>query len=387
MQIPENILVLIEKYEIGTATTEEKQALKEWYYSFDDSVANILVEGQDSEEKLAERIKIRLMQTILQSDEIKEAKPMRKFQWSAAAAILIIFTVGAYVKFSSKPVFQETTKAPVINNITPGGNKAKLTLHDGTSVILDSVSNGTISKQGDVALQKLEDGLLVYNISGKKLTEKNEVIYNAISTPRGGQYQVTLSDGTKVWLNASSSIRFPVIFTGDVRSVTITGEAYFEVAKNTAMPFKVKTTTSEVEVLGTHFNINSYDDEAVVKTTLLEGAVKVASLGNGVLRYLKPGQQSIINKEGKISIVEHADTEEAMAWRNGYFQFKSSDVKSILRQISRWYDVDIVYNGNINLHFTGQLTRNENVSKVFEALSLTNEVHFKIDGKKIIVSQ
>jgi ferric-dicitrate binding protein FerR (iron transport regulator) len=196
-----------------------------------------------------------------------------------------------------------------------------------------------------------------------------------------------LSDGTKVWLNASSSIRFPVIFTGDVRSVTITGEAYFEVAKNTAMPFKVKTTTSEVEVLGTHFNINSYDDEAVVKTTLLEGAVKVASLGNGVLRYLKPGQQSIINKEGKISIVEHADTEEAMAWRNGYFQFKSSDVKSILRQISRWYDVDIVYNGNINLHFTGQLTRNENVSKVFEALSLTNEVHFKIDGKKIIVSQ
>ena len=187
-------------------------------------------------------------------------------------------------------------------------------------------------------------------------------------------------------MNAASSIRFPVVFGGAERTVTITGEAYFEVTKNAAMPFKVKTNTSEVEVLGTHFNVNAYDDETAVKTTLLEGAVKIAATGNATVKYLQPGQQSVINKEGRINIVDHADTEEAMAWLNGHFQFKSSDLRSILRQISRWYDVDIVYSGNVNLHFTGQLTRNENASKVFEALALTNEVHFKIDGKKIIVS-
>lgn len=391
MQIPENILVLIKKYEAGTATPEEKQELNEWYYSFDDSIAVIPSNELDSENELADKIKYRLLQTIRETDESSEVKPKRKWKWTAAAAILILFAAGTYIWFSAKPVTKEIAKtapvkAPIINDIAPGGNKAILTLVDGSTVVLDSASNGTISQQGNVEVKKLDNGLLAYTINGKQITENDEAFYNTITTPRGGQYQVTLSDGTNVWLNAASSIRFPVFFTGAERKVTIKGEAYFEVAKNAAMPFKVKTNSSEVEVLGTHFNVNAYDDEAVVKTTLLEGAVKVAANGNTILKHLQPGQQSVINKEGKISITDDADIEEAMAWKNGRFQFKSADLKAILRQISRWYDIDVEYKGFVNLHFTGQLTRNENVSKVFEQLALTNEVHFKIDGKKIIVS-
>jgi ferric-dicitrate binding protein FerR (iron transport regulator) len=195
-----------------------------------------------------------------------------------------------------------------------------------------------------------------------------------------------LADGTQVWLNAASSIRFPVVFTGAERKVEITGEVYFEVSKNAAIPFKVKTAASEVVVLGTHFNVNAYDDEAAVKTTLLEGSVKIIAAGQPI-KYLQPGQQSAINKQGTITVLNNADIEEALAWKNGRFQFNSADLKSILRQISRWYDVDVVYKGNVNLHFTGQLTRNDNVSKVFEELVLTGEVHFKIEGKKIIVTE
>ncbi len=391
MQIPENILVLIKKYETGTATPDELQELNEWYHSFNDSIAAIPAAEQDSEAALAEKIKLRLLQTIRETDTVNKKPLQRRWKWAAAAAILILIAAGTYWRFSATPVPHEIAVAqpvtpPLKNDIAPGGNKAILTLVDGSTVVLDSATNGTISQQGNVAVKKLDNGLLAYTINGKQLTENDEAFYNTITTPRGGQYQVTLSDGTKVWLNAASSIRFPVVFGGAERTVTITGEAYFEVTKNAAMPFKVKTNTSEVEVLGTHFNVNAYDDETAVKTTLLEGAVKIAATGNATVKYLQPGQQSVINKEGRINIVDHADTEEAMAWLNGHFQFKSSDLRSILRQISRWYDVDIVYSGNVNLHFTGQLTRNENASKVFEALALTNEVHFKIDGKKIIVS-
>jgi ferric-dicitrate binding protein FerR (iron transport regulator) len=198
-----------------------------------------------------------------------------------------------------------------------------------------------------------------------------------------------LADGTKVWLNAASSVRFPVAFTGKERKVEITGEAYFEVAKDKTKPFRVKANSSEIEVLGTHFNVNAYDDEASIKTTLLEGKVKISVPVSGrksSYKSLFPGEQAEISKDGKIKVKGHADTEEAVAWMNGHFQFKSADIKTVLRQIARWYDVEIEYRGNIDLHFTGQLTRNENVSKVLNELMLTGEVHFKIDGRKIIVS-
>jgi ferric-dicitrate binding protein FerR (iron transport regulator) len=389
MQIPGYILQLIEKYQAGKATPEEKFRLNEWYHSFNDTEVEITMSEGLTELQLAERIKNQVVETIRTKHEYEEMPSRPKWR-KAAAVALIMVSLGVYFILPSKPAKQgivktTPTKTLLTGDIAPGGNKAVLILADGSAIILDSAVNGTISQQGNISVQKLENGLLIYTINGQQVTEKDEAFYNIISTPRGGQYQVTLADGTRVWLNAASSIRFPVLFTGKERKVEITGEAYFEVTKNSRMPFKVKATTSEIEVLGTHFNVNAYDDEAAVKTTLLEGLVKV-SAGNQSVKYLQPGQQSAI-KEGRISVVNNADIEEVMAWKNGRFQFKSADLRSILRQISRWYDVDVVYKGNVNLHFTGQLTRNDNVSKVFEKLALTGEVHFRIDGKKIIVSE
>lgn len=396
MRIPENILVLIEKYQTDSATAAEIQQLNEWYRSFDDARVDLQSNEDLTEDQLANRIKLRLLSTIRQHEDAKLVSAGPKWKIPAVAAtILLLLSAGLYFAGFLKSEKQELVKTLPLkpdsgNDVAPGGNKAMLTLADGTNVILDSANNGLISHQGNTRVQKLSNGLLVYTINGKQVTEKEEAFYNTISTPRGGQYQVTLADGTKVWLNAASSIRFPVVFTGSERKVVITGEAYFEVAKNKDMPFRVNANNAEIEVLGTHFNINAYEDEPSLKTTLLEGSVKVSvspSATDQISKYLVPGQQAGILKSGKISVINNADIEETMAWKNGRFQFESSDLKTILRQIARWYDVDIEYRGNVNLHFTGQLTRNEYVSKVFEKLELTGEVHFKIEGKKIIVTQ
>ncbi len=396
MRIPESIGKLIEKYQLGTATADEKRVLNEWYQSFDDAQADLQTDENLTEEQLAHRIKLRLLATIRQGQEPKLITASRRWKIPAvAAAILILLSASMYYVFFLKSEKQELVKTMPVkpslkNDVAPGGNKAVLTLADGTTIILDNASNGTLSHQGNSKVQKLSNGLLAYTINGNQVTENDEAFYNTISTPRGGQYQVTLADGTKVWLNAASSIRFPVVFSGFERKVVITGEAYFEVAKNKAMPFKVLANNAEIEVLGTHFNVNAYDDEPSLKTTLLEGSVKISvpqSAFGQTAKYLEPGQQAGILKSGKISVSNDADLEETMAWKNGRFQFESSDLNAILRQIARWYDVDIVYRGNVNLHFTGQLTRNDYVSKVFEKLELTGEVHFKIEGKKIIVTR
>lgn len=391
MQIPENMLVLIEKYQVGKITAEELSQLNKWYHSFNDDETEFA--GNETEQQLADRIKNRLLESI----RYKDAEISRRSRWqlpAAAATVLLLLTLGVYMMISSKSVKKEiaknnTSNASYTSDIKPGSNRALLVLADGSKIVLDSAANGTISEQGNIKIQKLNNGLLAYSVNGKMITENDEAFYNTISTPRGGQYQVTLSDGTKVWLNAASSIRFPVVFIGKERKVEITGEAYFEVAKNKEKPFKVKASSSEIEVLGTHFNVNSYDDEASVKTTLLEGSVKISvpALGNDqTAKFLKPGQQAGISKAGRIDVMSGADIEEAIAWKNGLFIFNSTDVKSIMRQISRWYDVEVEYRGNVNLHFTGQLTRNADVAEVFEKIALTDEVHFKIDGKKIIVS-
>lgn len=393
-QFPESILLLIRKYLNGTSTPDDKSRLDEWYHSFDDSEGELTVNETGNDPELSGRLRNRILDSIHQNDDRRATKKRRRWDAPAAAVILILISFGAYFMFLRNSPEQEIVRTVSSshetkpkNDIKPGGNKAMLTLADGSVVVLDSASNGIISRQGDIKVQKLRNGLLAYTINGKNVTRNVESLFNTISTPRGGQYQVTLSDGTKVWLNAASSIRFPVVFTASERKVEITGEAYFEVAKNKERPFKVKAISSEIEVLGTHFNVNAYKDEATIKTTLLEGKVKV-SVPNSVenAEFLLPGQQAGITKNGKINIKNHVDTEEAVAWMKGYFQFKSTDLKVILRQISRWYDVDVEYHGNINLHFTGLLTRNENVSKVFEKLALTGGVHFEIEGKRVIVS-
>lgn len=394
MSIPENILALIQKYQDGSATEEEQAILNEWYHSFDDNIAEVDNINREDADEISEYIKNRLQNTI-HSNQLHEVKPLYKWQLPAAAAILLILAlvlfISYYKKLSNSNIDANTASTIVhkVNDIAPGGNKALLTLADGTTIVLDSASNGTIGKQGNITIQKLSNGLLAYTINGKVVTENDAMFYNTISTPRGGKYQLILEDGTKVWLNAASSIRFPVKFGGGQRKVDITGEAYFEVAKNKDLPFRVNAASSQVEVLGTHFNINAYDDESFVKTTLLEGAVKVSvhlSDQHPEDAFLKPGQQSSIDNYGKIKIISNADTAEAVAWKNGRFQFTSADLKTILRQIARWYNVNVIYKGNADIHFTGQLSRTENVSKIFDQLALTGEVHFKIDGNNIIVT-
>ena len=401
MNIPENILVLIEKYQNNTATPEEKYLLDEWYHSFNDVKTEIITTEDLTEFMLGDKIRNKIAVTVIREKNTIPGKSRRRWI-SAAASVILLISIGAFFllsnKFSKQDIAKSTPVDPKINDLAPGGNKAILTLADGSTIVLDNASDGMITQQGNIKIHKLGNGLLAYTINGKQVTENDEAFYNTISTPRGGQYQVTLADGSIVWLNAASSIRFPVVFIGQERKVEVTGEAYFEVATSTKegnkLPFIVKLNSankgqSTIEVLGTHFNVNAYEDETVVKTTLLEGKVKVLAPENSGKQssaILMPGQQAGISQNKKISVIDNADTEEAVAWKNGRFQFKSADLNSILRQISRWYDVDIVYKDKVDLHFTGQLTRNDNASKVFEKLKLTGEVNFEIDGKNIIVS-
>jgi transmembrane sensor len=268
-------------------------------------------------------------------------------------------------------------------DVSPGGNKAILTLSDGSTIVLDGAANGTLTQQGNSKIIKMTNGQLVYNSSSVKPAE---VLYNTITTPKGGQYQLILADGSKVWLNAASSLRYPVTFTGKERKVELTGEAYFEVAKNAAMPFKINVEgRSEVEVLGTHFNINSYVDEGTINTTLLEGSVKVTGFSNHNSKLIVPGEQAQLHQNGLISLNRNLNIEEVMAWKNGNFFFNKSDLQTVLRQLSRWYDVEIVYEGNVpKREFEGEMERGLNLSQVLKILE-KNDVHFKIEKNKLIV--
>jgi hypothetical protein len=262
----------------------------------------------------------------------------------------------------------------------PQSSRATITLANGHKIYLDSTAKGILIRQGNVKLQKLADGEIIYSGSSTN-TE-----YNTLTNPRGSRpVTMTLTDGTKVWLNAGSSLTYPVAFTGKERKVEITGEAYFEVSRNTSRPFTVKKVQDDASilVLGTHFNVNAYDDEAVMKITLLEGAVKVSKGTNSSL--LTPGQQAEL-KDGSIRLINDADMDEVMAWKNGKFQFgEKTDIETIMRQLARWYDVETEYRGKVNRHFWGSISRDANVSQVLKMLETTGIVHFKIEGRKVIV--
>jgi ferric-dicitrate binding protein FerR (iron transport regulator) len=237
-----------------------------------------------------------------------------------------------------------------------------------------------LAAQGNTKVLKL-NGRLTYqpSDSGAKTG-----LYNTIATPRGGQYQVVLADGSSVWLNAASSLRFPTNFVGKERRVEVKGEAYFEVAKNKAMPFVVVANGAEVQVLGTHFNVKAYDDEAVLRTTLLEGSVKFVSGSNTVT--LKPGQQSRLKENGGVDVVNEIDVDKVVAWKNGYFDFDGESLETITKQLARWYDVEVVGTARIADQFYAEIPRSTKLSDVLHALELTGKVHFQIDGKKVTVT-
>jgi ferric-dicitrate binding protein FerR (iron transport regulator) len=273
----------------------------------------------------------------------------------------------------------ETNHQRFKNDVSPGGDKATLILADGSTIVLDETQNGTIAQQGNSKIIKL-DGKLSYDPTNKN---SREIVYNTISTPKGGQYQLELPDGSQVWLNATSSIHFPTSFTGTERRIEITGEAYFEIAKNPNMPFIVTVSNSEVQVLGTHFNINAYNDEDNVKTTLLEGSVRFVN--DSSVNILKPGQQAQLTKEGTTKVVSDVNVDNVVAWKNGLFDFENASIETVMRQLSRWYDVEIEYKGKTDDLFIAEMRRNIKLSDALKALELTGKVKFDIQDKKIIV--
>jgi transmembrane sensor len=318
------------------------------------------------------------------ADEQEEVQPKKNgsllLKFIAGVAVVLIGGLVIYSYHNSiKEGVAVVKNIPAKTNITPGSNKAVLTLQDGSTIILNDAKEGTLAQQGNANIVKTANGQLVYN---KTDAQPEKVLFNTMTTPRGGQYKLTLPDGTDVWLNSASSITYPTAFVGNERNVSITGEAYFEVAKDKTKPFHVKAGSQTIEVLGTHFNVMAYADEDVIKTTLLEGSVKVQ--GDKESGILKPGEQSVINKNGELK-VSVASVDEAMAWKNGYFKFNRVGIKYIMRQLSRWYDVDVMYEGRVKEdEFVGTIGRSENIVQALHLLELAN-VHFKIQDKNIIV--
>ncbi|MFC0515285.1 FecR family protein [Mucilaginibacter angelicae] len=380
----EEFLILYKKNLAGECTPEEKQLLESYQ---DDIVMPDNRWGADlgDKKRLRSILETRLTQSI---PEKSSQTSKNRYKWlGAAAAVIILLSVGILIRRAQMPSVskQSNVIASSPQKILPGGNKAYLTIANGTVITLNGVKNGTLGTQTGIRVNKVKDGILSYNKqAGDQKNDNQELTYNTINIPRGGQYQLVLSDGTKVWLNSSSSLKYPAAFIGKDRKVELSGEAYFEVAKDRTKPFTVNVNGMSVEVLGTHFNINAYSDERVVKTTLLEGSVKLT--GNGQQAMLKPGQQGAFNDQQTAFNVSDVDVDDAVAWKNGFFVFNNEDIQTIMKRISRWYDVDVVFPEKFKRkNFGGTVSRFKDVSEVLHSLELTGSVHFQIEGRRITV--
>jgi ferric-dicitrate binding protein FerR (iron transport regulator) len=407
---------LFKRYTENSCTTEERnefiQMVKQEENTLElngliSNAVNLAAPDHEINQEKADE----LFDGILKGTPDNEAKAIfplkknKKIWWAAAAIIMLVFGSGVYFILNKNKPLQIARKVGIHkqlkNDVAPGYKGAVLTLSNGQQIILDSVGNGMLTAQGNTNILK-QNGKIVYD---EQNISKSEVLYNIMTTPRGRQYSLVLADGTKVWLNAASSITFPTTFTGNERRVQITGEAYFEVAPLTLptgqagpegghgrVPFIVSISSTsgkldgaEVRVLGTHFNIKAYDDESSIKTTLLEGSVRVTKENSDAL--LKPGQEAILDDRGGDFKIVRANIEEAVAWKNGLFEFNNADIRSIRRQLGRWYDVEVVYQGDVaDKKFSGVMSQNTNLSQVLKMLQLTKEVHFKMKGAKVVVS-
>jgi ferric-dicitrate binding protein FerR (iron transport regulator) len=364
---------LIKKYLSGNASDEEVITIENYFNSFADepqitdqlTPAEIEALNSDLQERIASKI-------------AQSGKPVTSFYnnryWQVAAAALLLFVCALLYRAQYQPKTDNGQLAR--NDLSPGSNKAILTLANGSKLVLNKLKNGNLASQTGLSLIK-QDSTLTY------VGDDKQVSYNTITTPNGGQYQLVLADGTKVWLNAASSLKFPTAFPGKQRNVELTGEAYFEVAKNKNQPFIVKTPTQTVQVLGTHFNINAYSNESSVNTTLLEGSVRVSSARTSLL--IKPGQESMMDNSGLVTIKDDVDTDKITAWKNGFFQFNDDDIQTIMRQVARWYNVDVEFNGRAPAYtYHGKISRYANASTVLKILELSG-INFTIEGRKIIV--
>ena len=334
-----------------------------------------------------------MLRTVLGRPEGQEGEsrpapiPVRRMPWRrVAAAAVLIGALGSgvwWVTRTTRPIaapLAAVKQSPVKANIAAGGNKAVLILDNGSTVTLDSARTGVLTTQGNTRVIKLDGGRLAYAGEG---TASNAVLYNTVRTPRGGQYQVALPDGSKVWLNAATTLRFPTAFSGKDRTVDLTGEAYFEVAANKNQPFRVKVKGMMIDVLGTHFNVMAYDDEESFHTTLLTGAVRVEEGTEATL--LKPGEEARMSLDTKNLTTAAADTDQVVAWKNGLFQFDGATLETVLRQVARWYDVDVRYEGTIPKHFSGLISRSASLAEVLHVLDKAGKTRFVLEGRTVVV--
>lgn len=391
----EQVIELISKYNEGIASKEEVRLVENWF------VKQSEIRQREPEDldylDVKRQMWLNIDQQIdrpltkrLSPDTPPSGKSVWRISMAAAAAVLVIaLTAILFYRNYNDVAGPQIVK----NDINPGKNKAVLTLANGQKISLTDALNGKLAQQAGVTISKTANGQLVYqaapNASGKNTAE-----YNTIEAPRGGQWQVILPDGSKVFLNASSSLKYPVVFAAKERKVELKGEAYFEISHNKKAPFRVRAKGQTVEVLGTHFNIMSYDDEKTVKTTLLSGSVKVSSNAknaSGVnaaeFLVLKPGEQSQVSP-GNMKLIQDVDLEDVLAWKNGYFKF-NENLRSIMTKVSRWYDVEVVYETQPDpeFKFKGEISRDKNISELLNMLDYTGNVHFKIEGRRVIVKK
>jgi len=367
----------------GTITPEERERLFEWFESFNDSEL-VLDPGQA---RVFQQMKKGMPEDIRRALEPQAViRRMSRRRVAVAAAVLVLVAGGGY--FALRGPREDMSVARVVHgaavkDVLPGSDKAVLELGDGSQVVLDSTGAGGIRRQGGVEVVKKGAGGLKYTA----VEAPAAVVYNRLTTPKGGQYRLELQDGTKVWLNAGSSIRYPTAFTGAERRVEIRGEAYFQVAQNPHQPFRVSVEGAagggqEIEVLGTEFNVNGYADEPDARTTLIDGGVRVVRGDENVV--LKPAQQAVGSVAG-LRKQEAADLEQVVAWKSGAFGFEDADVPEILRQIGRWYDVEVVYAGKVpGDRFTGRFSRNTSLTGVLKILNISG-VRLEAENKTIVV--
>lgn len=373
---------LLTVYLDGKLTEDQRQELLALLAN--EQVAELLVEMMGDDWSLEGELP--LTQERIVEGVLTRIRPMRRMggfrRWGWAAAAVILLGSGGYLWTLRKPA--PLAQKIAASDILPGRDRAMLTLADGKLVELDSTANGTIAQQGNVQVVKLANGQLNYKGAAAGSGNDAGSMMNILRTPRGGQFRLMLPDGTQAWLNAASSITYPAAFTGNERRVSISGEVYFEVAGDKAKPFVAEAADgTTVRVLGTSFDIDSYLDRGVVKTTLLTGKVSVGAGSREML--LAPGQQAQGNAD-QLKLVDKVDLERVMAWKNGYFDFQDATLVEVMRQLERWYDIRVEYPRGIPaIEFEGQISRNINLADLLKVLARA-DVKFKIgEGRRLQV--